>query len=81
MVYIFIDFIVDIGSTTVHLKEVVVMDPEGFSVGDGEEGDSEFATLVVHRPFHIDGDCRSAFIENSELWSMIEQSGHLEIKN
>lgn len=38
--------------------------------------DTEVFGMLVHRSFNVGRDGRSALVENSKLWKMVEKSGH-----
>lgn len=52
------------------------MFPERLPVRDGEQRDSNFATVLVHFTFDINGNGRRALIQYRKLWIVIEESGH-----
>ena len=51
--------------------------PEGATVRNGEEGDADLATVLVHGTFNVNADSRRAFVQDRELWFVVEQPRHL----
>ena len=44
---------------------------------NGEEGDADLATVLVHGTFNVNADSRRALVQDRELWFVVEQPRHL----
>jgi len=63
-------------TVAVEAEQVVVVLPEGISVGDSDQRDVHLLHVGVEQALNIDGNGTSALIQNGVQGFVVDKSGH-----